>query len=92
MKHAPYLFVTLALLAGCQSRPPVWDKAGANEASRQDDLDACHLKAVTSPQTRPAPSSAYGATVALSVDESRAWQERLVFDECMAGRGYGAKR
>jgi hypothetical protein len=92
MKHAPYLCVTLALLAACQSKPLLWDKPGASEASRKDDLDACHLQAMTSPQVRPTPSSAYGATTALSVDESRAWQERLVRDECMAGKGYGAKR
>ena len=92
MKHAPHIVITSVLLAACSS-PAVWDKPGAVEATRKDDLDACHAKAMTAPQLRPAtPGSAYGSTMGLPVDESRATNERLAFDDCMAGKGYGVKR
>lgn len=92
MKNFFSVCITAFLLAAC-STPAVWDKPGVNEASRKDDLDSCHLKALSSPQTRPGtPASAYGGTTELRVDDARATQERLAFEDCMAGKGYGAKR
>jgi hypothetical protein len=90
MKHPLSLLIAAALLAACESKP-VWDKPGASEAVAVEDAQSCHLKARVTPSTRPAsPPSPYGGTI--PVEEQRARFERDEFRNCMAEKGYSAKR
>ena len=92
MKNFSYLFLAAALLAGCESRPVAWQKAGADEAMAGQDAQACQMKARTAPSPHPQPpASAYGAPAPLAVDE-RGQFERAQFRSCMEDKGYSAQR
>jgi hypothetical protein len=92
MKHLSYLCLAAALLAGCAAKPATWQKAGADEAIRSGDAQACSLQARTAPSPYPqAPVSAYGAPAALTVDE-RGQFEQARFSRCMEEKGYSAQR
>jgi hypothetical protein len=92
MKKFSYLCLAAALLAGCESKPVAWQKAGADEATAGRDAQACQMKARTAPSPHPQPpASAYGAQAPLAVDE-RGQFERAQFRGCMEEKGYSAPR
>jgi hypothetical protein len=92
MKNFFPVCLVAALLAGCESKPVSWQKAGTNEAMTSQDAQACQMKARAAPSPHPQPSaSAYGATAPLAVDE-RGQFERAQFRRCMEEKGYSAPR
>jgi len=91
MKHALWLCVA-TLLAACESQP-VWQKAGASEATVKDDTQNCHTKARLTPSSRPQPPpSPYASAVVLSAEDTRLRFEQEEFRQCMEEKGYSAKR
>ena len=85
-----FLYVTLALLAGCSS--PTWQKAGADEAMTTADAQSCSTKARTSPSRHPSPPpSAYGGGSVLALENTRAQFESNEFRGCMQEKGYSAR-
>jgi hypothetical protein len=93
MKTALHVVAAAALLAGCETKSPAWDKAGASEATVNEDTGSCHLKARVAPSVQPSPPpSAYGASVVLNADDARLRFEQEQFRICMQEKGYNAKR
>jgi len=93
MKTALHVVAAAALLAGCEIKSPAWDKAGASEATVNEDTSNCHLKARVAPSPHPAPPpSPYAASVALNADDARLRFEQEEFRNCMQEKGYSAKR
>jgi hypothetical protein len=92
MKHALYVVAAAALLAACESAP-VWQKAGASEATMKEDGATCHGKARLAPST-PAkpPPSIYASTMVLDADNERLRFEQEEFRRCMEEKGYSSKR
>jgi hypothetical protein len=93
MKTALHVLAAAALLAGCETKSPAWDKAGASEATVNEDTANCHSKARVAPSPHPAPPrSAYGASTELNADDARLRFEQEEFRRCMQEKGYNAKR
>ena len=93
MKTVLHVVAAAALLAGCETKSPAWDKAGASEATANEDTASCHAKARVTPDRYPAPPrSTYTAGVELTADDARLRFEQEEFRRCMQEKGYNAKR
>ena len=92
MKAALRVVAAAALLSACESAP-IWQKAGASEATMKEDGATCHANAriAPSPRARPAPSI-YAGTMVLEADDARLRFEQEEFRQCMEEKGYSAKR
>jgi len=92
MKPALYVVAATALLAACESTP-VWQKDGADEATRKGDAATCHAKARLAPATRPTPPrSIYASSMVLDADNERLRFEQEEFRNCMDEKGYNSRR
>ena len=93
MKTVLHVVAAAALLAGCETKSPAWDRPGASEATVNEDTASCHLKARVAPSPHPAPPrSTYGAGTELNADDARLRFEQEGFRNCMQEKGYHAKR
>jgi len=79
----------LALLAGCTSRFDIggreWAKAGAQVPEITQDEMECARKAV---DARPFPDTIVGGLADIVAAKMQDIQMSVVFDRCMAGKGY----
>ena len=86
--------VALALLAGCQTPEPGWQKDGADAAMVRADSDACYSQARTAPLPMNLPTQPSSSMTERPMDRTRevGTQDAQVFQRCMEKKGYSAKR
>ena len=89
----PALAIVALLVVACSS-PPTWEKAGANETAVANDTNDCRVQARFAPLPEryvpsPDPST---TTKVIALEDRRAAFETEVFQKCMTGKGYTAKR